>query len=125
MPFPEMPVQVLRNGGMSSRIQSGLGFFFRSKPGREQRFAQLRHVGHVRATQNGSSRRDEISGTGPQPTGRRRAESTQIVVHRFVNEREQNVIALSLNKPAQRKKLYPARPPRRDQCDHVISGDRT
>ena len=65
MPFPEMPVQVLRNGGMSPRIQSGLGFFFRSKPGREQRFAQLRHVGHVRATQNGSSRHDEISGTGP------------------------------------------------------------
>src|SRR5216684_5471706 len=61
MPFPQMLGQVLRNGGMLSGVESGLSLFSRAKPAREQRFAQPRHVGHVRAAQNGSSRRDEIS----------------------------------------------------------------
>src|ERR1051326_1294993 len=107
-----------------SRIQSRLGFFSRAKSGSEQRVAQLRHVGHVRATENRSSRRDEICGAGPQPIGGRRAEIIQVVVHGFVNERKQNVVALSLYKPAQSKEFYPARPPGGDQCDHLISRNR-
>src|ERR1044071_2447150 len=97
MPFPEMLGEVLRNVGMLSRIQSGLGLSSRAKPGCQQRFAQLADVGHVRAAQNGSSRRDE---------------------------RKQNVVSLGLNKPAEREEFYPSWPPRRNQCDHLISGDR-
>ena len=124
VPFPEVLAQVLRNGGMLSGIQSGLGLFSRAKPGREQRFAQPRDVGHVRAAQNGSSRRDEISGTWPHLVVGRGPKITQIVIHRLVDEREQNVVSLGLNKPAQREEFYPARPPGGDQCDHLVSGDR-
>ena len=109
---------------MLSGIQRGLGLFSRAKPGREQSFAQLRNIGHVCAAQYGSSRRDEISRTRPHPIGGRRADITQIVIHRLVDEREENVVSLGLNKPAEREELYPARPPGGDQCDHLISRDR-
>src|SRR5437870_333435 len=111
VPFPEVLVEVLRYGGMLSGIQSGLGLFSRAKPSREQRLAQLPNIGHVRTAQNRCSRRDEISGSGPHPIGGRRGGITQIVIHRLVEERKQNVVSLGLNKPAQREELYPARPP--------------
>src|SRR5262245_53756895 len=98
MPFPKMLGQVLRNVGMLSGVQSGLRLFSRAKPSREQRFTKLRDVGHVCATQNGSSRRDEISRAGPHLIGGRGAEITQIVIHGLLDEREQNVVSLGLNK---------------------------
>src|SRR5438874_1466379 len=124
VPFPKMLLKRSYNRGMFSGSQPGLGFFTRPKPGCEQRFTQLRDVGHVGAAQNGSSRSDEISSTGPSLTGRRGAEITQIVIHSLVDEREQNVVSLGLNKPAEREELYPARPPGSNQCNHLIAGDR-
>src|SRR4030095_15422282 len=94
MPFPEMLSQVLRKGGMLSGIQSGFGFFSRAQPTRERRFAELRAVGHVRAAQNRSSRRNEISGAGPHLIGGRGAKITQIVIHRLAEERGKKVLSL-------------------------------
>src|SRR5882724_8166900 len=123
MPFSKVLDQVLRNGAVLSGIQSGLGFFSRAKPGREQRLAQLRDIGHVGAAQDGSGRRNEISGAGPGLVRKCGAEITQVMTDCFFDEREQYVVSLSLNKPAERKELYPPRPPGCDQCDHLISGD--
>ena len=100
VPFAEVLAHLLRNGGILSAIQSGLGLFSRVQPASEQRFAQFPDVGHVCAAQNGSGRRDEISGTGPDPIDGRRAEISQIVIHRLIDERKQNVVSLRLNEPA-------------------------
>ena len=111
VPCPEVFSHGLRDGRMLSGIQGGLGLFSCAKTGRKQQVAKGRDVGHVGAAQYGSRRRDEISRAGPGPIGGRCAENAQVVTHRLVDERKQDVVSLSLNKPAEREKLHPTRPP--------------